>query len=66
MDTGMAKARKKYFASRDVLECRGPIKKRLQVFRAAVGGAALWYASAAAAAPPSYQAMGALSGAQRA
>ena len=63
MDTGMAKARKKYFASRDVLECRGPIKKRLQVFRAAVGGAALWYASAA---PPSYQAMGALSGAQRA
>ncbi|CAE7866414.1 unnamed protein product [Symbiodinium sp. KB8] len=57
MDTGMAKARKKYFASREVLECRGPLKKRLQVFRTAVGGAALWYASAA---PPNFQAMGAL------
>ena len=57
MDTGMAKARKKYFASRSVLECRGPIRKRLQVFGAAVGGAALWYAAAAA---PNYQAMGAL------
>ena len=32
MDTGMAKARKKYFASRNVLKCRGPLKKRLQVF----------------------------------
>ena len=57
MDTGMAKARKKYYACRDVLECRGPIKKRLQVFRSAVGGAALWYA---AAATPNVQAMGAL------
>ena len=57
MDTGLAKARKKYFASRDVLECRGPLLKRLQVFRTAVGGAALWYA---AAATPNYQAMGAL------
>ena len=57
MDTGMAKARKKYFASRQILECRGPLKKRLQVFQSAVGGAALWYASAAT---PNVQAMGAL------
>ena len=53
----MAKARKKYFASRNVLECRGPLKKRLQVFQSIVGGAALWYASAAM---PTPQAMGAL------
>eukprot|EP00439_Symbiodinium_sp_Y106_P073157 s2086_g13.t1 len=57
MDTGMSKARKKYFASRHVLECRGPLKKRLRVFQATVGGAALWYASAAM---PTAQAMGAL------
>eukprot|EP00439_Symbiodinium_sp_Y106_P082670 s1758_g22.t1 len=57
MDTGMAKARKKYFATRDVLECRGPLKKRIQVFQTTVGGAALWYASAAT---PTPQAMGAL------
>ena len=57
MDTGMAKARKKYFATRDVLECRGPLKKRLQVFQTTVGGAALWYSAAATPAP---QAMGAL------
>ena len=57
MDTGMAKARKKYFATRDVLECRGPLKKRLQVFQSMVGGAAPWYASAAT---PTPQAMGAL------
>ena len=61
MDTGMAKTRKKYFASRNILECRGPLKKRLQVFQAAVGGAALWYA---AAAMPNYQAMGALNSMQ--
>ena len=57
MDTGMAKARKKYFASRNVLECRGPLGKRMQVFQSIVGGAALWYASAAT---PTPQAMGAL------
>ncbi|CAE7220435.1 unnamed protein product, partial [Symbiodinium sp. CCMP2456] len=61
MDTGLAKARKKYFASRGLLECRGPLKKRLQVFQSCVGGAALWYA---AAAPPNIQAMGALNSMQ--
>ncbi|CAE7734694.1 R1A1-element\ORF2 [Symbiodinium sp. CCMP2592] len=57
MDTGMAKARRKFHASRDVLECRGPLKKRLTVFQATVGGAALWYS---AAATPTPQGMGAL------
>ena len=33
MDTGMAIARKKYLASVGVLECRRPVKKRLQVFQ---------------------------------
>ena len=61
MDTGLAKARKKYFASRNILECRGPLKKRLQVFQSAVGGAALWYAAAAV---PNYQAMGAVNSMQ--
>ena len=32
MDTGMAKAKKKYLASVGVLECSRPVKKRLQVF----------------------------------
>ena len=57
LDSGLAKARRKYFACRQVLECRGPLKERLKTFRAAVGGAALWYS---AAVPPSPQALGAV------
>ena len=56
MDAGLAKARKKYFASKNMLECRTPLKERLKLFASTVGGAALWYSSAA---PPSPQALGA-------
>ena len=57
MDTGMAKARKKFHAMSHILECRGNLQERLKVFRSAVGGAALWYGAAASPGP---QAMGAL------
>ncbi|CAE7706713.1 unnamed protein product [Symbiodinium sp. CCMP2592] len=57
MDAGLAKARKKYFASRYVFESRSPIKKRLQTLDMAVGGAALWYS---AAVPPTPQGLGAV------
>ena len=53
MDPGLAKARRKYHAIRDILECRGPLKERLKTLHMAVGGAALWYS---AAIPPSPQA----------
>ena len=61
MDTGMAKARKKYHAMKHILECRGNLKQRFMVFQSAVGGAALWYAAAASPGP---QAMGALNAMQ--
>ncbi|CAE7390465.1 unnamed protein product [Symbiodinium sp. CCMP2592] len=62
LNSGLAKARKKYFASRHIFECRGPLKERLKTFQMAVGGAALWYA---AAAPPSPQALGAANALQQ-
>ncbi|CAE7305768.1 unnamed protein product, partial [Symbiodinium necroappetens] len=61
MDAALAKARKKYFASRDMLECRTPLKERLKLFSSTVAGAALWYS---AAAPPSPQGMGAVNSLQ--
>ena len=61
MDAALAKARKKYFASRAMLECRTPLKERLKLFASTVGGAALWYSSAA---PPSPQALGAVNSLQ--
>ena len=61
MDAALAKARKKYFASRDMLECRTPLKERLKLFSSTVAGAALWYSSAA---PPSPQGMGAVNSLQ--
>ncbi|CAE7811116.1 mcm9 [Symbiodinium sp. KB8] len=61
MDAALAKARKKYFASRDMLECRTPLKERLKLFSSTVAGAGLWYA---AAVPPSPQGMGAVNSLQ--
>ena len=61
MDAALAKARKKYFASRDMLECRTPLKERLKLFASTVAGAALWYSSAV---PPSPQGMGAVNSLQ--
>ena len=62
LDSGLAKARKKYFANRDILEGRGPIKGRLKTLQMTVGGAALWYS---AAVPPSPQALGAVNALQQ-
>ena len=61
MDAALAKARKKYFASRDMLECRTPLKERLKLFSSTVAGAGLWYSSAV---PPSPQGMGAVNSLQ--
>ncbi|CAE7361985.1 unnamed protein product [Symbiodinium necroappetens] len=61
MDSALAKARKKHFANRGMLECRTPLKERLKMFTSTVGGAALWYSSAA---PPSPQALGAVNSLQ--
>ena len=61
MDAGLAKARKKYFASKDMLECRTPLKERLKLFASTVGGAAL---SNSSAAPPSPQALEAVNSLQ--